>query len=238
VHLLGDGQRGEVPVLAFGPPSTAETLLTVAASQDGGTGLELRRGNLRQAFFSSELASLPRAELDAELAATSLSIGGVRQWALWDLDTFDAVESSPWSLNDRGFCSSMHDQFLGGHCRFGASATTRRYEALPPHTRVRVRARIHYIDDWNGESVMLKVDNSTVWAQSHEWCPGFQRWMCSKFGIDSCGRGTPDRLSVKAEASLAHAGPALDVSFASSLAAGTDACQTSWGVDDVSLELL
>mmetsp|Transcript_106900 Transcript_106900/g.297692 ORF Transcript_106900/g.297692 Transcript_106900/m.297692 type:complete len:278 (+) Transcript_106900:183-1016(+) len=239
LRLVGDARTGAEPVLAFGAGGgEAEVVLAAAAGRDGGADLELRRGGLRKVLLGSDVAELPQTLVSGELSAASLSVGGVQQWALWDLDTFDAVDSGQWSLNDRGFCSSPYDVFLGGHCRLGAATTTRRYEALPPHTRVRVRARIHFIDDWNGELVAMQVDGQTVWAQSHEWCPGFEQWMCSKFGVDACGRGTPDRLSVKAEASLVHSSSTLDVAFVSSLAAGTDACRTSWGIDDVSVELL
>jgi len=233
--LLGGAREGEAAVLAFGPDAAVSLRVAGGAAAT----LELGRGGSQsQAALAAAAARLPRTELAGELAAASLAVAGAGQWSLWDLDTFDSPASGAWSLNDRGFCSSPSDQFLGGHCRLAAGRTSRSYRSLPVHSRVRVRARVHFIDDWQGEMVALQLDGRTVWAQAHEWCPGFQKWMCTKFGVDTCGRDTPDRLSVKAEVTIVHSATSLDVAFASSLPAGTDACRSSWGVDDVSVELL
>mmetsp|Transcript_125700 Transcript_125700/g.268209 ORF Transcript_125700/g.268209 Transcript_125700/m.268209 type:complete len:279 (-) Transcript_125700:46-882(-) len=235
--LIGDGQAGSggATVLAFGVGSAADAALGLAAE-----GLEVLREGAGQVALSAESARLPVTALTGELAvAASPSVGGVRQWALWELETFDTeADSGQWSLNDHGFCGAPTDQFLGGHCRFAAATTTRRYSDLPAHSKVRVRARIHFIDDWQGDSVMMQVNGQTVWAQAHEWCPSFLKWMCTKYGVDTCGRGTPDRLSVGAEATLEHSSGTLEVAFASTLPHGTDACQTSWGVDDIAVELI
>lgn len=236
--LVGDVHRGEDPTLAFGADVATSVVIKAGKSAENSAELEMRRGGTSQVSFSREAALLPHTDMAGELSIAELAVGSVRQWSLWDLDTFDTVDSGTWSINDHSFCSSPNDQFLGGHCRLGAAMTSRRYTALPPHTRVRIRARVHFFDDWQGETVALRLDGNTVWAQSHEWCPGFQKWMCTKYGVNTCGEDTPDRLSVKAEASVKHSLPTLDIAFTSSLPMGTDACKTSWGVDDVSVELL
>merc|ERR1719167_2140676 len=128
------------------------------------------------------------------------------------------------------------DTFLGGHCEFAASRTMRRYRKLPPHSRVRIRARVHFFDEWHGENIEMQVDGKAVWAETHSWCPGFLTWKCLKFGVNVCGQEKPDRLSVKAEATLQHSAYFLDVAFTSNLASGADACHASWGIDDVSIE--
>eukprot|EP00927_Polykrikos_kofoidii_P055600 TRINITY_DN49819_c0_g1_i1.p1 TRINITY_DN49819_c0_g1~~TRINITY_DN49819_c0_g1_i1.p1 ORF type:complete len:315 (-),score=42.96 TRINITY_DN49819_c0_g1_i1:91-1035(-) len=250
VVIRGDA-TGEPATLKFGPDSAATSL---RSTSDGKT-LQFLSGDAVIASVSPTAAILPQTSLDGEVVlGVNPEVAGARQWALWDLQTFDdaggfiagvnggpgdnALGGPEWSLNDRSFCGSPHDQFLGGHCRFASSETTRKYTTLPEHTRVRVRARVHFFDEWEGDSVALSADGRVVWSQSHDWCPGFLKWKCSKYGVDTCGRSTPDRLSVHAEAILHHTSDVLTLSFASSLPGNTDACATSWGVDDVSLELL
>ena len=42
------------------------------------------------------------------------------------------------------------------------------FDSLPPHTEVRVKARFHFIDKWNGENAYLKVDGGYAWLASHK----------------------------------------------------------------------
>jgi hypothetical protein len=231
----GFNSDGSSPTVVFGPNSADATSLS---SNLHSTALEVKRRGEAVATFGSEIARLPETISTGEVAAgMDFAIQGVPQWTLWDLDTFDTPDSAMWMPNDRSFCSSPEDHLLGGHCHFGATMTQRQY-SLPTHTRVRVRARVHFIDKWEGESVSLLANGKPMWSESHEWCPAFLKWMCEKYGVDTCGRSTPDRLSVKAEAVFAHSGPSLDIAFNSSLPVGTDPCYQSWGVDDVSIELM
>mmetsp|Transcript_113268 Transcript_113268/g.283708 ORF Transcript_113268/g.283708 Transcript_113268/m.283708 type:complete len:296 (-) Transcript_113268:41-928(-) len=236
LFLVGSsGFPGEPPVLSFGRDPATAVALTIGADGDG---LEVRRAGAKQLSISEGVSELQRTVSAGEVMTESISVGGVPQWFLWDLDTFDTAGTGQWTMNARSVCGAPNDLFLGGHCRLGAASTARRYENLPPHTRVRVRARVHYFDEWQGEDVAMQVDGNSVWAQAHDWCPGFLTWMCIKYGVDACGGDTPDRLSVKVEAILPHASSTLDLAFTSSLPSGTDSCRVSWGVDDISIELM
>jgi len=237
----GNSQTGEMPMVVFGPyPLTASTLTL----HDG--ALQLIRGGETQISFDPQVMKLPYTVIPVPLDTAILAIHYTRQWALWRLDTFDTDTfdgqdinaSDAWSVNDHSFCGTRQDTFLGGYCHFASTTTCKKYQQLPPHTRIRVRARVHFLDKWEGESVALVADGNTVWTRSHHWCPGFQTWMCRHYGISSCGHDTPDRLSVKVEATFAHSTPLLDLAFTSTLPAGTDPCTVSWGVDDVSVELI
>mmetsp|Transcript_45611 Transcript_45611/g.105862 ORF Transcript_45611/g.105862 Transcript_45611/m.105862 type:complete len:270 (-) Transcript_45611:13-822(-) len=235
LQLRGDASVNLLPQAAFGADDANATSIVLKQ----GSLEVLRGGHTHQMLLSDEVISLPNVQANGELGMQKLFLDGMPQWGLWSLETFDGDEdAAEWSMTDRGFCGTAHDSFLGGHCRFGASTTARRYANLPSHTKARIRARVHFIDNWNGESVLLVADESPVWSHSHSWCPLFLEWMCTKHGIDSCGRDTPDLLSVRAEVLLDHNASSLDVAFTSSLPHGTDACFTSWAVDDVSLELL
>lgn len=237
ISLVGSPQSGSLPTLLFAPSASDPALAYQVTA--GGDSLEVARGGGAPIVeLSPGRTQLPHVSVAGDLSVASLGVNGHKQWAHWDLDTFDAVDSGQWSPNDHTFCGAPHDMFLGGHCRFAASTASRRYKALPSHTKVRVKARVHFLDQWHGESVLLMINGKPVWSQSHSWCPGFLKWMCAKYGVDTCGRDTPDRLSVKVEAIVPHSGPTLDVAFTSNLAHGTDACYTSWGVDDVSVDLM
>jgi hypothetical protein len=247
LEVLGDPVANLPASLAFGAlnhPATASTVVTT-----DGLALNILQQGVASLTLAPEVSKLPNVTTAGEWSTNLVRVAGVKQWALIDLDTFDAIgtpegsladttASTAWSTNDRSFCSTAHDVFLGGHCLFGSTQTSRTYRGWPEHTRVRIRARVHYIDRWNGEAVTLYAGGTPVWSQAHAWCTGFLEQMCVKNGVDTCGKSTPDRLSVRAEATFDHTGPTLNIGFASSLPKGTDACQTSWGVDDVSVELL
>lgn len=235
IVLGGSGYPEEPPVASFGEPGSASEVVLTAV----GDAVEVRRGGSVQMSFGEEVAQMPSTVLQGgDMRAESILASGVPQWSLWDLDTFDSASTGTWTLDSRSSCGSDTDLFLGGHCKLGAANTARRYVQLPPHSRIRIRARVHYFDEWHGEAVALQADDATVWAQAHAWCPGFLTWKCIKYGIDSCGGDTPDRISVKVEATLPHTASTLDLAFASNLVAGTDPCRVSWGVDDVSIELM
>jgi hypothetical protein len=215
-------------VLAFGDNASITHVGDALNLQNAGSTLSI----------SPAVTQAQTLSVAGNAAFVSVSSGGQAQFALFDHDSFDASDSNQWSMNDHSFCGASRDLFLGGHCRFAATTTTRTYANLPPHSKLKVTARVHYFDQWHGEAVNMAVDNQPVWSQDHHWCPEFLKWMCRKYGMDSCGRDEPDRLSVKAEANLVHSAPTLTLSFSSSLPQGTDPCYTSWGIDDVAVHIL
>lgn len=228
VVLKGDLATGLAPRIIFGDDN--------AAIGDVGTGLLLAAGKQ-----GAEIKVAPdEVVMGAVHAAGGLSLastltaGGVSQWKLVDLDTFDDAPTA-WSNGAHSVCGASADFFLGGHCKFGSTTTARVFENLPPHSMVKVTARVHYFDNWSGEALEVSLDDKVSWSKSYNWCPQFLKFMCRKYGIDSCGRDAPDNLSTQVSTTMAHVGSALKVSFASTLAADTDACHTSWGVDDVAV---
>uniref|UniRef100_A0A7S1B238 Uncharacterized protein n=1 Tax=Noctiluca scintillans TaxID=2966 RepID=A0A7S1B238_NOCSC len=225
LYILGDN-----PQVAFGSDFGA---LSVK-----GDALELTEG-LAAVSLSPKLTQLPKVTVNGQVHAETLLVDSKLQWRLLDYASFEEDEHAEhWTRQETSFCGSPQDRFLGGHCQFAAGNVSRRVLTLPPHSKVKVSARVHFLDKWEGEAVTLSVDDRPVWSQSHDWCPGFMHWMCSKYGINSCGRDLPDRLSAKVEATIMHSGPEIGLTFGSSLAPSTDPCYTSWGVDDVSLEIL
>jgi hypothetical protein len=225
LYILGGN-----PQITFGSDSEAISVK--------GDALELKEG-LAVVSLSPELTQLPAATVNGQMQVETLLVDSLPQWRLLDYASFEEDDhAGHWTRQETSFCGSPQDRFLGGHCQFAAGNVSRRVLALPPHSKVKVTARVHFLDRWEGEAVTLSVDGRTVWSQSHDWCPGFMHWMCSKYGINTCGRDFPDRLSSKVEVTILHTGPELGLTFGSSLAPSTDPCYTSWGVDDVSVEII
>jgi hypothetical protein len=49
---------------------------------------------------------------------------------------------------------------------------------LPIHNKIKVKANLHFIDNWSGEIAYLKIDSSVVWLKSVSSSPS---------SIDFCG---------------------------------------------------
>lgn len=47
---------------------------------------------------------------------------------------------------------------LGGHCQTAGTTVRRRFDNLPAHSHLRLRARYHFIDSWEGETAFLQID--------------------------------------------------------------------------------
>lgn len=227
----GNPAAGVPPRLSFGHPDAASITATP-------TGLVLTDGANASLALNAGVLTAGQIQATGDVSLTQLTASTVSQWRLLDLDTFDTSDSNQWSVNpQRSFCGNSADLFLGGHCRFAATTTKRTYQ-LPPHTMVRITARVHYFDEWHGESVFMSLDDTPTWTQSHNWCPQFLKWMCKKYGVNSCGRDMPDRLSTLVESTMHHTAPSLTVAFGSTLDKDADSCYVSWGVDDVAVHVV
>merc|ERR1712054_330249 len=91
---------------------------------------------------------------------------GQKQWALLHHDTFDQ-DHDDWSMGGSFIQLSdvNGDKFMGGHCNFAGGSASKKYQ-LPEHSHIRVQARAHFIDSWEGETAFLQVDGEQVWAHS------------------------------------------------------------------------
>jgi len=226
--VTGDPAAAVPPRLSFG----ANDADSLTATHDALRVSVAGGGNLAVGPETLETGAITAT---GDVSLTQLTASGVSQWRLVDLDTFDGpTNSNQWSVNAQSSCGNSADFFLGGHCKFAGQATSRTYH-LPPHSKVKVTARVHYFDEWQGEGVSMSLDHQPTWAETHNWCPQFLKWMCKKYGVDSCGRDMPDRLSTLVQSTIAHTGPTLTVTFNSDLDKDADSCFVSWGVDDVAV---
>ena len=151
------------------------------------------------------------------------------------------------------------DHFLGGHCKIADGETKKVFDNLPPHSQVRLTARYHMIDDWQGQTAFLKLDEHFSWADH-------SRPSSAQHGINMCGaEHLPERrMSIPIDVTLQHDASFIEVSRSNEhtfdrksqtsfpplpssvqqVAFGStrldkskaeDPCQRSFGVDDVML---
>jgi len=160
-----------------------------------------------------------------------------RQWALVAVDDFDAGEQQDWLHPEvDGLPASfvqlsegVGGSYLGGHCETAGTTVRRRFDNLPDHSHLRLQARYHFIDSWEGETAFLQIDGKMAWmdtADSRDAPPG----------INVAGGPHPERRwGVPVDVVMAHSGATALIEFGSNL--DEHACDESFGVDDVQLHV-
>jgi len=162
-----------------------------------------------------------------------------RQWALVAVDDFDSGEQQDWLHPEvDGLPASfvqlsegVGGSYLGGHCETAGTTVRRRFDNLPDHSHLRLQARYHFIDSWEGETAFLQIDGKMAWmdtADSRDAPPGA--------GINVAGGPHPERRwGVPVDVVMAHSGATALIEFGSNL--DEHACDESFGVDDVQLHV-
>jgi hypothetical protein len=174
--------------------------------------------------------------------ATEVIVNGVRQWRLLEHDDFEGEDENAalrgWTPGaTRTACGGL-DHALGGYCApVPVSGTfNKTFSALPTHSQLRLKARVHFLDDWRGETAFARVDGKYVWSDAAGTASvgGVAAAEARAPGINVCGADTADRkLSAPVDVIVKHSGPEATVAFGSTLDADSDPCERSWAVDDV-----
>merc|ERR1711871_1862936 len=158
-----------------------------------------------------------------------------RQWQLVTEENFvDAAVGSVPSGWSRGVVTDACGKMIGGHCSVqnGPLAdVSKTFAKLPPHSHVRVVAKYHFIDSWEGETGYAKVDGRVVWADTHDFAEHKQ----SKNGISMCGSDevAEHKWGQPVDVTLPHTGGDVTVAFGATLDQNT--CDEAFGVTDVSV---
>jgi len=183
--------------------------------------------------------------------AESIVIGGVEQWRLVRHDDFQNSNHG-WTRKDdptnafveTSSCRSTDtDRFLGGHCVLSSGLVHKTFSHLPPHKQIKVSARVHYLDHWNGESVFLVLGDQYVWAQPHTSSPHYGMQMCGNANHKESKFSTPVEVTIPHAESFLTIGVGatshvVDKELAKLHPTSTDdPCERSFGVDDVSIYL-
>jgi hypothetical protein len=184
--------------------------------------------------------------------ATSVVIGGIKQWALVSSENFDDQNIGAWSrtgsTNNSPIttttCGHPKDFFLGGACTLGSGIVTKTFTRLPAHKEVRIKATMNFIDRWRGEQAWIKLGGSYVWLDTvGQADPATDaasavvaRQLNGATGMKSvCGNEKYMELALGklVDVTKRHDNDELTIEFGTSLGDQVDACEQSWGVDDV-----
>ena len=225
IDASGEGKQSPFKALAQQAKMMRSSFLEV--EEDGGATLGSRDNNMVEVL---------RADVPHE------------PWRRVSLDTFESSAlARGWHISDvAGVGQSVAQNssllshcgdgnlFLGGHCRSGGDHVLfKKWESLPPHSELRLSAKVHFIDSWNNEAAYMSIDGHTVWTSAKA---ARQR---------PVGRAVPN-LSVCGDERVADAviGKKIDIvvphrDALASVRFGTfldeHACDESFGIDDVAL---
>merc|ERR1712226_301411 len=179
-----------------------------------------------------------------------------QNWLAVAVDTFsngtDGWSIIPVAVNDDSAdvadlvttqCGGV-GKVLGGPCQTSYHTVEKVYKNLPNHAEIQVTARVHFIDNWDDDTMWLKVgqpglvgSTAPVWAEEYTWCPQFFTFMC-QHGVSVCGKGHyPDKMSRLVTVTMQHTSPDVALQFGTDMKTDTPACETSFAVSQVSIEV-
>ena len=150
----------------------------------------------------------------------------------WHIATGDgAAQSVSQNSSLLSHCGDGN-MFLGGHCRAGGEhEISKSFAGLPLHKELRISARVHFIDSWDGEAAYMSIDGQTVWTSAKT----ARRNDAGSTTVSLCG----DKLLADAvlgkriDIVVPHDEPAALIRFGTFL--DQHACDESFGIDDVAL---
>jgi hypothetical protein len=107
----------------------------------------------------------------------------------WQILTHNSFKQSQegWT-GDLSTCNS--NTFIQGYLNY---SVTKEFK-VPTSSKIRITANVHFIDEWNGESVQLKVNNQLMWS-----------FQATSGDINVCGGVHPDGgYAIPVDISLAY----------------------------------
>lgn len=172
--------------------------------------------------------SLGDASVNGTVSASSFIQQDVRQWALAYHEDFEG-EVKGWNTNQTNSCDGS-DHHLGGHCNEVGGELKKTFTSLAPHKYIRMQARFHFLDSWEGEKAFAKIGDRIVWTDIND-----VRGMHPN-SLNACGGDHPDlKLSVPIDVTIPHTDDNVAITFGSTL--DEHPCNESFGVDDVMISI-
>jgi len=159
-----------------------------------------------------------------------------RQWQLVSEETFTSakVGATPAGWSEGSVVTDSCGKMIGGHCSVQGKPSgdvSKTFANLPAHSHVRVVAKYHFIDTWEGETGYAKVGGRVVWADTHDFAEHKQ----SKAGISMCGNDdvAEHKWGQPVDVTLPHTASDVTVAFGATLDQST--CDEAFGVADVAV---
>ena len=158
----------------------------------------------------------------------NLKIKGINQWKLIYEENFEeSIEG--WSNNTISKCNGI--TMLGGYCIFSKGETEKIYDKLPEHSMIRIQANYHFIDNWNGESGYLKINNGNNGEMNYIWIESYTAFE-GNYGINVCGGKMPEgKFSSPIDVVVSHNSDSIKIAFGSNLE--MDPCDESFGISGI-----
>lgn len=164
---------------------------------------------------------------NSTLTAAAFIQNDVRQWAMTHHEDFEG-QVVGWSATNVSSCDGV-DHHLGGHCNNVEGELKKTFSGLPPHQFLRLQARYHFLDSWEGETAFAKIGSSIVWTDVNDI-----RGLVDLKSI-CAGEHADSKISVPIDVTIRHTSDSVDVSFGSTL--DEHPCNESFGIDDVTISV-
>lgn len=230
-------EKGQHARVVFGDGSDA---ISMGVAQGGDFTIEGSNKDLFRLTPGGE-ATVSRMKA-AVVNAKDLYLGGVSQWRLSLLDTFeasasseqgtyakgaphvsDAAASRDWNSNRLMSCGGVHILLPPADSQSLTKTVT-----VPKNAQVRLEATVHYIDDWQGEVAYLKVDGQYMWAEGHD-----QSSSLGKLSVCGSDRFPEGRFAAKVDVTFTNrAAESVVLEFGSNL---DDAGEAYFGISSFSV---
>ena len=120
--------------------------------------------------------------------------------------------------------SCFGQTFIGGYNCLGGGQSTSKTYSLPPHYAVAISWDAFYIDSWDGESYIMRVDGTNRYVQAYSQ---------GSSPYNACGGSWSDNYLTVAVASFAHYSTSLTLTFTSTL--DQDASDESFGFKNIQI---
>jgi len=173
--------------------------------------------------------------------ADQIVIRGVPQWTLLREDIFanpaasmlelqalpNADKQTGWVSGSTLACAGLSMLAVEGSDGNKKKTIEKVYANLPPHTQLRVVATGHFVDDWQGETAYLTIDNHMVWTESHDQRAGLH-------ALSICGsdRYPETKFSTPIDITIPHTADKVQLSFGTTLESSAEA---RFGISSVAI---
>jgi len=162
------------------------------------------------------------------LEAPSIKHNDIALWQLTQHENFENNTSQGWDFSEISSCENniiYPNKFIGGPCKLSNQEIEKTFENLPNHEFLKISAKFHMFDNWQGEYGYMKINNKIMWTKN--------AIVRNETGsINICGQGTPDpAYNIPIDVTIPHTDDRIKITFGSSLS--KDSCLASYGVDDI-----
>jgi len=235
IHINSDGLGGRIELFSGLNTATSEdgTIIdsnmkdrpkySMGVNKDGDFSISLQEQELLSITDTGRLVS--NSHLFApSFITTNLVVNGIPQWKMIRSEVFpyDGIPKT-WLYDNALHCNGLNILTTSSSKKSVATA----YENIPAHTQLRIVATVHFIDDWQGETAFLKINDHYMWTMGHDQ-------QNTKHQINVCGNKVypESQFTMSIDIAFWNTDPKLSILFGCNLEEGAEAY---FGVSSVNL---